>query len=269
MGEMKTIESTGGGAAGAVPGRGGWRAMARRPLRAPSVRTLAVGVAIGFALDYSLLLLLGDSLVETLVASEDGIVENAGAAAFLGASILFGVAYARARRLAHLVLALAFFLGAGEELAWGQHALGFGTPAAYERWNAQGEVTIHNLVFIQRGSYVPVDIVEVLFFVFAIVYTVLLPLLGARSAAARRALARRVPIVPGAFGALLLANLALLALAGLLSSADRSHPVLEVGETGFAVLFLAVALDAARARAPGSGARTGGRAASASLDPVE
>lgn len=242
--------------------------MARRPLGAPSVRALAVGVAIGFALDYSLLL-LDDSLVETLVASEDGIVENAGAAAFLGASMLFGVAYARARRRAYLVLALAFFVGAGEEWAWGQHALGFGTPALYEGWNAQGEVTIHNLVFLQQGTYVPVDIVEVLFFVFAIVYTVLVPLLAARSVAARGALARRATIVLGAFGTLLLANLALLALATLLSSADRSHAVLEVGETGFAVLFLAVALDAARSRAPGSLARTGGRAASASLDPVE
>jgi len=244
-------------------------AVARRLPRAPSVRTLALGVAIGIALDYSLLL-LGDSLVETLVASEDGIVENAGAAAFLGASILFGVAYARARRPAYLVLALAFFVGAGEELAWGQHALGFGTPAPWERWNVQGEATFHNLFFLQKGVYVPVDILEVLLLVVALVYAVLMPLLAARSAAARQALSRRVPIVPGAFGLLLLANLALFGLASLLSPADKTHThaVTEVAETGVAIIFLAVALDAARARAPGSVARTGGQA-SASAEPVE
>jgi len=105
----------------------------------------------------------------------------------------------------------------------------------------------------------------------ALVYTVLVSLLAARSAAARRALARRVPIVPAAFGMLLLANLALLGLASLLSPADKTHThaVTEVAETGVAIIFLAVALDAARARAPGSVARTGGQAASASPDPVE
>lgn len=214
------------------------------------------------ALDYSLLL-LGDSLVETLVASEDGIVENVGAAAFLGASILFGVAYARRRLPAHLVLALAFVVGAGEELAWGQHALGFGTPDVWERWNVQGEVTFHNLIFLQKGYYLPVDVLEIVLLVSALAYTVVVPLLAARSAPARRALARRIPIVPGAFGMLLLADLALLVLAWLLSPAHRSHALTEVAETGVALLFLAVALDAARATAPGSVARKGGRPTSA------
>lgn len=257
-------DSPAGAMAASPPGLGGRRAMARRLSALASVRLLAVGVAIGLALDYSLLL-LGDPLVETLVASEDGIVENVGAAAFLGASILFGVAYARGRRLAHLVLAPAFFVGAGEELAWGQHALGFGTPAAWERWNVQGEVTFHNLVFLQKGYYLPVDVLEILLLVSALAYTVLVPLLAARSVPARRALARRVPIVPGAFGMLLLADLALLALASLLSADDKTHThaLTEVAETGVALLFLAIALDGARATAQGSVARRGGRGTSA------
>lgn len=238
--------------------------MACRVRGVPNVRVLALGVAIGMALDYSLLL-LGDSLVETLVASEDGIVENVGAAAFLGTSILFGVVYARARGLADLVLALAFFVGAGEELAWGQHALGFGTPDAWERWNAQGELTFHNLVFLQKGYYLPVDVLEILLLVSALAYTVLVPLIAARSASARRALARRIPIVPSVFRVLLLVNLALLGLASILSPDDKTntHAVTEVAETGVALLFLAIALDAARSTAPGSVAKEADRATSA------
>jgi len=42
--------------------------------------------------------------------------------------------------------ALAFALMIGEEMSWGQHILGFGTPAELAAANLQGEANVHNLV---------------------------------------------------------------------------------------------------------------------------
>lgn len=43
------------------------------------------------------------------------------------------------------VLALLFFVMAGEELSWGQRIFDWATPAAYAKINAQGETNLHNL----------------------------------------------------------------------------------------------------------------------------
>jgi hypothetical protein len=49
------------------------------------------------------------------------------------------------RTLWFLVLAIFAFVAFGEELSWGQHIFGFGTPEAFEEINRQKETNIHNL----------------------------------------------------------------------------------------------------------------------------
>lgn len=44
------------------------------------------------------------------------------------------------------VLAAAFFFIAGEEISWGQQAIGFATPKGYEQINTQSETNLHNLL---------------------------------------------------------------------------------------------------------------------------
>ena len=46
----------------------------------------------------------------------------------------------------HLLLALAFFYGAGEEISWGQRLLGFGSPEFFEAYNLQEETNLHNFL---------------------------------------------------------------------------------------------------------------------------
>lgn len=43
--------------------------------------------------------------------------------------------------------AAVFLFGAGEEIAWGQRLLGFGTPETIQQFNTQNEFTLHNLEF--------------------------------------------------------------------------------------------------------------------------
>lgn len=53
--------------------------------------------------------------------------------------------------------AVAFIYIAGEEASWGQHWLGFETPAPLESINRQGEFTIHNIY--QAGDRLPKTLV--------------------------------------------------------------------------------------------------------------
>jgi len=45
----------------------------------------------------------------------------------------------------YLIVALATFFVAGEEIAWGQRIFGWGTPEALEAVNSQHETTLHNI----------------------------------------------------------------------------------------------------------------------------
>lgn len=85
---------------------------------------------------------------------EDGLSEWWSVATYLVAAGLAGATFWALRTTRHtklrylyLVLAVAFFLGAMEEISWGQRLFGWGTPAAFEEINFQDETTIHNVNF--------------------------------------------------------------------------------------------------------------------------
>lgn len=83
---------------------------------------------------------------------EFGLMENL-TVVFLAASLVILLIHAigNLRRLQRLDqgLILLFLLGItyflGEEISWGQHFFGFGTPADYRKLNYQGEMNLHNL----------------------------------------------------------------------------------------------------------------------------
>jgi hypothetical protein len=85
---------------------------------------------------------------------EDGLSEWWSVATYLAAAGLAGATFWALRTTRHtklrylyLVLAVAFFLGAMEEISWGQRLFGWGTPAAFEEINFQDETTLHNVNF--------------------------------------------------------------------------------------------------------------------------
>jgi hypothetical protein len=88
---------------------------------------------------------------------EDHLVEWSQFAAILAASVAFAVAawwtlQAGRRGLAvlFLLVAVAAFIVAGEEISWGQRILGFLTPDALKDINHQGETNFHNISSLQR-----------------------------------------------------------------------------------------------------------------------
>lgn len=85
-------------------------------------------------------------IVETLTVIFYALAIGQALRLFLRADTLFGPQSARLWRLI-LGLGLAgFVVMIGEELSWGQHLLGFRTPAELATLNLQGEANIHNLI---------------------------------------------------------------------------------------------------------------------------
>lgn len=91
--------------------------------------------------------------------AEDGPVEALTFVAFLGGSAMaLRLAWLHRRGFPwlvgglYLLLALAFFAIAMEEVSWGQRWAGFETPGWFRRANRQGEVTLHNIGALQGRS---------------------------------------------------------------------------------------------------------------------
>jgi len=62
--------------------------------------------------------------------------------------------YPDLRKPGFILLALASFLVAMEEISWGQRILSVPLPSLFAQYNLQGETTIHNLVYISGKHYV-------------------------------------------------------------------------------------------------------------------
>ncbi len=90
--------------------------------------------------------------------NENGLFESIGALCFIVSAGFFLVAWWRSdgwgvrlgpltlrRNIIYLGLGAALFLGAAEELSWGQSILRFPTPEFVARHNIQGEFNLHNL----------------------------------------------------------------------------------------------------------------------------
>jgi hypothetical protein len=87
------------------------------------------------------------------LAYEDGFFEYLTAILFLGASIFMLLAAIKNRNWWFIGLFLLLFVGAGEEISWGQRLLGIDTPDNLKKMNVQGEITLHNLEIFNRENF--------------------------------------------------------------------------------------------------------------------
>lgn len=85
--------------------------------------------------------------------SEDLLGEYATALSFLVLGAAFGVLAFRARGIRRwmwsVIAAAGLFVGM-EELSWGQRLLGISLPASFKEANLQGELSLHNFVFLPQ-----------------------------------------------------------------------------------------------------------------------
>ena len=121
--------------------------------------TKIVWWASGFTVATYCVVLLPAWWVEILAGREKAF-ETLGSVLFLVASIFFFRAFratgrqaeqdsqSKWRRVAYALLCLLLFVACGEELSWGQHLLGFEPPERIKELNAQQELNLHNMWFV-------------------------------------------------------------------------------------------------------------------------
>lgn len=111
--------------------------------------------------------------------SESGLYETIGAAACFIAGLLnlgsFRVLFSKGWSLGSfwlLLLSLACFFIAGEEISWGQHFFDYDVPASITSSNFQGELNLHNSRFIQSSN----NSLSSIFFRLLMLYFIVLPM---------------------------------------------------------------------------------------------
>lgn len=242
--------------------------LATRGLARPRVVALAASI---FCVVAHLVIFLPTRWVD-LLAGREKTYETVGAVLFLAASVYFwraaratrpvpvpslGIASgdgkasrnaARWRRIAYGSLAVLLFVACGEELSWGQHLLGFETPEPIKELNAQEEVNLHNLWWIdsydpaggKKSGWRALTSSNRLFDYFMVTLLWLIPFAHARVPALARWIDRfGGPVVTPWLGLPLFVDLASSALAELL--VVRGDPFLhlavsETRELGYALL---------------------------------
>jgi hypothetical protein len=127
----------------------------RRSALVISVLPVAMTVAMG-------LLLTTDATRWTMMklSRENSLFELTTAGLMLGGGVFGLILTSRAKLRGQrwwvwgffLAFSLGMLLVGMEELAWGQKLLGFETPAAFKDINRQGELTAHNLPWLQDRS---------------------------------------------------------------------------------------------------------------------
>ncbi|HEY3472991.1 MAG TPA: hypothetical protein VGK56_00195 [Anaerolineales bacterium] len=145
-------------------------------------------------------------------AREDGIFENLTSVYLFATSLIFVAAFFRFRtaswllRLSYAGLALLFFLGAGEEISWGERIFHWDDHNYIRSINVQDELTIHNLKYFQGDeAIIPISTSQ-MFTVFAFTLAVLIPLACRLSSKIERLVAPHFPVLPLEPGILVLAT---------------------------------------------------------------
>lgn len=135
-----------------------------------------------------LLPLLGPETWEAFWIGELGFVENGTVVFLIPAIVVSVLIFLRRRELppgigwVMLLLALASFYFAGEEISWGQQYFGWETPEFLKNLNRQGETNIHNTLGKYGGNILnnlPRQLLNAAL-ILAIVFPIAIPLLKRR-----------------------------------------------------------------------------------------
>jgi hypothetical protein len=111
-----------------------------------------LAAALVVILSYSVYIFFSVETVSNLGA-EDHFFEWLTPIFFWIASAFFFLTFLKTKNLFFLLLAIIMFIGAGEEINWGQRIFGFKTPEALNKVNVQGEFSIHNIEILNGHDF--------------------------------------------------------------------------------------------------------------------
>ena len=105
---------------------------------------ILLSYSIFFWMDFETIFMLG---------YEDGFFEYLTAFLFFLASILMMIVSVKKKNWWFAGLFILLFVGAGEEISWGQRLIGIETPDELKKVNVQGEINLHNIELFNRENF--------------------------------------------------------------------------------------------------------------------
>lgn len=218
---------------------------------------ILLGIIIYIFLNYSILSFDNKTIYK--FSHEDGIIEYLGALYFFIAAILFLILYKldtkgndfglirTNKNIFYLLLGIVFLFASGEEVSWGQRIFNIQVPKVWEAINVQKEITIHNLIFFQKGkqeSFFSLTNLNTWFTAFSLGFCFFIPLLKKISVKVSRRLEQiRLPIVPIEIGSFFLITYLIFIIVKFYSQDwATGHAASEIRESIWACLYLTTAV---------------------------
>lgn len=126
--------------------------MSKEKYNSTNNRKFVLTILIYLTTVYSIYLFL-DTETIIKIGREDSLFEYLTFFFFIGASFFFIKSYVLRKNIFYLLFALVFFIGAGEEISWGQRIFLFSTPESLSKINVQNEFTLHNIELFNTHNF--------------------------------------------------------------------------------------------------------------------
>ncbi len=166
------------------------------------------GLSLVVFFSYSVYIFCSDKMIIRF-NDENQFFELGTAILFLVNSFIFYNLFRRKKNAYFLILAVLMFLGAAEELSWGQVLLNYKTPENLKSVNVQGEFNLHNIEIFNSNNFNKTHktglsrLLEInfIFRFFIIFYGVLTPILFNQSKNVQKIILKnKIPVPPLSIG---------------------------------------------------------------------
>ena len=111
-----------------------------------------MAVALVLFLSYSVYIFFDVKTVSNLGADDHFFEWLTPIFFWIGCAVFF-LTFLKTKNPFFLILAIAMFIAAGEEISWGQRIFGFKTPEVLEKTNVQDEFTLHNIAIFNSVDF--------------------------------------------------------------------------------------------------------------------
>ena len=109
-------------------------------------------IVLAIIASYGVYIYCSDALIIRL-SEENALFELSTALFFFISSVILFLLFRSTKNIFFILLSVVFFVGAGEEISWGQHLMHFTTPNYLNKVNVQNEFNFHNIEVFNTENF--------------------------------------------------------------------------------------------------------------------
>jgi hypothetical protein len=172
------------------------------------LKNYIISAIVVISVSYTVYLYCSDEMIIKL-NNENQFFEIGTAVLFFVNALLFFISFKREKNIFLLMLSILMFIGAAEELSWGQALLNYKTPENIKSINVQGEFNLHNIEIFNTNNFNKTykkglsRLLEInfLFRIFIMTFGIILPLAANHISKVKKMVLRyKIPVVTLSIG---------------------------------------------------------------------